>query len=532
MATIIKRSDQLSLRINDPFSPLKVTSSTEYGKSNLSYFTKEHSTPLSDDILDGVFVINKSSSEVWEEENKLHSARALSKNIDNTRGFLGRQVTAIFDDINLITYVAFIEKDGLIVTILKNGDVISRKNFFIGHTQRVHLALNKYNGELFALHASENDSKTSLYLNEKIIPTKSKNIDFPYMVFSQSPIGHVQKTEPKYALITYKCRDTGILFYRSMANGKIGEEKEFNNPKCLGGLDFEINDNTILFRIDTIKNDILVPMIATSENGGKDISAFSKIDLSQYKPDAILPEGSGIVKDYLGNFQIPVTTMKNGSRYLLNILSDDKIVEAMELASKGFGTILARFPKKPSIATNALGRGDGKTDGTGIIAVGLSEGSLFSSNSQSGGINFPPARQLNYEMQKIFAFKSTDNCYSRSVTPNTVSMDYFYLESDGRGNTVSQELFFESWDMPLPEPVINSKSTNNKIEINIVKDGWFEEAKTTFELSDKTITITDVNIINDRQAVVTCDNDNLAGLSITYEMKSVFYWHIAKAIVE
>ncbi len=532
MSTIIKRSAQLSARNNDPFSPLRVDSSTAFDKSTISYFTKTLSVPISDKILDGVPVVSKSSSENWAEENKLHSARSISKSIDSTRGFLGRQVIAIRDDVNLLTYAAFIESGGLIKVSLRDGELISREIVHSGYTQRVHLALNKFNGKLFVLHASKIANKTALFLNGDLIPTSSDNVDFPYMVFAQVSIGHVQTTEPEYAIISYKCRNTNKLFYRIMTDEKVSQEIELKSPNCLGGVDFEINGNDVIFRIDTIEDDVLVPMISRSNDRGSNVTTFSAIDLSDYKPDAVLPEGSGIVKDYLGNFHVPVTVMKDNSRYLLNVLSDDTIVEAIELSVKGFGTTLARFPKNPNLTASVLGRGDGVTDGTGIIAVGLSEGKLFSSNSQSGGINFPPARLLNHEMQKVFTFKPTDNCYTRSVIPNTVSMDYFYLEADDTGNTVSQELFLESWDMPLPVPVIQATTNANTIEVEIIKDGWFENGKTIFSLNNPSISITNVVIVNDRKAEISCSSSNLSGFSITYELKSLFYWQKAQTSVK
>lgn len=524
MTTIVTRSAQLLARTNDPFSPLQVDSSTEFNQSTLSYFTNKSSTSPSDTILDGVPIVGKSSSEIWEEENKLHGARSLSNAISSTKMFLGRQVIAIRDDINLITHAAFVEHDALVKISLKNGQLISREIIRSGHTQRVHICLNKYGGELFVLHASANNGNTLLFLKNKIVPTSSSNVDFPYMVFSQTPIGHIQTDEPEYAIISYKCRSSGKLYYRIMRNGKVGEEKELRSPQCLGGVDFEIKHETVLFRIDAIKDGVLVPMVAQSNDGGASVTDFSPIPLTGYDLDAVLPEGGGIVKDHLGNFHIPVTVLKGESRFLLDVLPDDTIVEAMQLSQKGYGTTLAAFPKKPDKTISFFGRGDGVSDGTGIIAVGLEEGKLFSSNSQAGGINFPPARLLNHEMQKIFAFKPTDNCYTKSHAPNTVSMDYFYLEADEVGNPVSQELFIESWDMPLPVPAIRAVAVSNTIEIEIIKDGWFEVGKTTFDLSDPSVAITDVIILNGRKAVITCDKDKLTGLMVAYEMRNIFYW--------
>ena len=189
---------------------------------------------------------------------------------------------------------------------------------------------------------------------------------------------------------------------------------------------------------------------------------------------------------------------------------------------------MAVLPKSPE--KNLMG--DGITDGLDIIATGLSQGKLFVSNSQAGGTHFPPKRLLNHEMPEIFSFRSTECCYTRAQVPNTVSMDYLFIEMDRNGDPVSQDLLFETWDMPLPIPQLTAKAKGNKVKVEIQKDAFFEEGKTIFSIDDPTVNIVSSSLVDNRSTVVEFDSNDLVRKVLSFEMKSLFYWHAGEATIE
>ncbi len=178
-----------------------------------------------------------------------------------------------------------------------------------------------------------------------------------------------------------------------------------------------------------------------------------------------------------------------------------------------------------------MGRGDGQTDGIGIIATAVSGGRLFAANSQAGGVHFPVERLLNHEMQHIAFFKATD-CYTRGAQPNQVSMDYVYLEATDDGSIVSPKLYLETWDMPLPTPRVEARARGTQVSVEIHADAWFDLGKTTFEFSDPTIAMTSMAFVNDRKVIIECDTDRLEGARISFTMKNIFYFHEGSAYVE
>jgi hypothetical protein len=254
------------------------------------------------------------------------------------------------------------------------------------------------------------------------------------VALSQAPKGHIPSASPTYGLLGYKCRASGALFLRRIyADWAVGAETRINAPPCIGGVDFCINSDSILFHIDAVVDGKLVPMTASSEDQGRTISFLVKLDLSGFSPDAFIPTSSPITRDYSGNFHVPVAAIKSGQQHLLDV-HDGHAVEAMVLDGRGFGYNLLVFPKSPG--PGVKGRGDGKTDGIGIIATTLNDGKLMISNSQAGGYHYPSERTVNHEMAQMFAFRATECCYTRAQSANMVSMDYIFVEANGRWRLV------------------------------------------------------------------------------------------------
>lgn len=519
------RSHQLRNRTLFPFSPFQKILSNQY---ETMAFDGEHD--LNDSLLDGINLSNTTKVTGWIEENYVHNIKVLSDKIKSTKFFLGTQTLAIRDETNKISHIIFIEDDSLILSTILELNEITRSCIHKGNIDRAHLSLNKFTGKCYVTYTVKNENNESLlFINGQEIATSSKTIDFPYMAFCQTSVGQVQISPPDYGLLTYKCRTSGKCFLRTIDQElNVGEEKEIYTETCLGGIDLAISENNILFRVDSIDNNILKTKIAKSNDKGNTISDFKDIDLGDFSPDRFLPANSAVFTDYLGNFHIPVSTLKDGERHLFDVM-DDLAVESMILSPKGYGYSLARFPKKPgmemSIAYLDKGRGDGKTDGMGIIATALDEGKLFASNSQTGGYEYPQESLLNYEMPKILAFKSTDSCYTRFHKPNTVSMDYIFIECDEMGMPISNKLLFETWDMPLPIPLIEAYAKNQDIIINIKKDGWFEQGSSLFQLNDPTINIENIDYLSDRSIRIKTDSLSLKGKTISFETKNHFYWH-------
>ena len=138
MSNIINRGSQLIHRNNDPFSPLKVDISSEYDKSTNSLFGHNTGVVPNDSIFNGVEIKSKMSAAIWKDENIVHRAMSISENINSTRFMLGRQVIAIRDDINLISYALAVESDALILVSMVEGNIRERKIIFQGFTQRAH----------------------------------------------------------------------------------------------------------------------------------------------------------------------------------------------------------------------------------------------------------------------------------------------------------------------------------------------------------------------------------------------------------
>lgn len=185
----------------------------------------------------------------------------------------------------------------------------------------------------------------------------------------------------------------------------------------------------------------------------------------------------------------------------------------------------------PATLGNPNAFGDGTTDGHGLIMVLSTEGRLFSSNSSAGGIFFPEAALLNQEMPLIAAFATTE-CYTSGLKPNFVSMDYIYIEADSVGRAISSDLHFETWDMPLPIPQLTAKSKGSRVYITALADMDFEAGQVGFSFSDPSISITDVKVINLREAVVDIDTKNLKGETVRVDVDSLFHRHYAEAVIE
>ena len=484
---------------------------------------------LSDSFFDGQLIGNKAVAKYWIEENDVHRAPVLGSNISTSRSFLGPQNLLVRDETRQLTHVIVPEENRLSISTLRENQTFEKRELFIGFTQRSHISLRKFDGKPFVLHISEINGKLSIFLNNTLIESKTKNPDFPFMDFSQEPIGHVSTDLPPFGIISYKCRESGKLYIRKInKDGEIEPEKEINSPECVGGIDFGISKNKIVFRINAIQNNKILPMNAFSEDSGDTISEFFPLDLEELQLQEYIPASSSVFVDFSNNIHIPVYAVDERDFHLVDYVHDQFATIAL-VAPKNeynYGTLVA-FPKNPSIASNF---GNGLTDGVGIIATVVSNGKILSANSQAGGINYPEPAFLNYDMPKLFTLKNTQ-CYTRGVVANNVSMDYLFIEADGLGTAISQNLFIETWDMPLPRPLIEARATNNQIHIQILKDAYFIAGKTTFDISNPAIEINDVSYVNERYAILECNSSQISGVIVSFRSKNLFYDHEGSTVV-
>lgn len=499
-------------------------------KSTLGDIFSGKTPELSDAMLDGEAIENKPTAKNWIDENKVHQAKFLSGSIESSRMFVGKQVIAVRDELRRTTHICFIESKALVACSIKNNEIIHREILHEGFTQRASICLDKFTGKPYVLHCSDSKGKRRLFLNDVEIDTSAEEPDFPFIAISQPPIGHFATREFDYGVLSYKCRKSGKIFVREFNQELVGPQQELNCPETIGGVDFALADNRIIFRIEALNSGRLQQMTAISGSRVKEIATFKALDFSALEPDALIPSNAPVFTDYLGNFQIPVTAIKDGNTMVLNITPNEQIVEAIRVRGEAFFTSAERFPKKPT-PISALGQGNGITDGLGIIVTVQSEGALLSSNSQTGGHSFPAETMLNFEMPKTFAFKVT-NCYTKGEKPNVVSMDYLFIEADELGVPVSRRLLFETWDMPLPIPMLQAKTGANKISLHIASDGWFEPGKTTIWLSDPKIVIKNIRHIDGRTIEIETDGNDGLGNEISFEMKNLLYYHRGTAIVE
>jgi hypothetical protein len=108
----------------------------------------------------------------------------------------------------------------------------------------------------------------------------------------------------------------------------------------------------------------------------------------------------------------------------------------------------------------------------------------------------------------------------------------FRLRQNNLGTPNSQNLLFESWDMPLPEPVIEAHSEGNRIHLKILKSALFYVGKTTVSLSDPAVNILNLTFDNSREVTIECDSDKLAKLTVSFHAQNLFFNHEASTIIK
>lgn len=500
----------------------------------LHIFVARQPPRWSDSILDGINLPKFTGQINWVPENSIHAARIISSSLASTRFFTGPQIIAVRDEQRYRTHVIMPDRGQLILSTIENGEVTTRWPVFPHESYRAHLSLKKYNGTLDTLHCCRTNNASGLFLNDTPIVTSCGEPDFPFMVACQPPIGHIPEGPPTFSLMTYKCRSSGQVFLRRIDDSGISQEQEIFSDPCVGGIDFAIADDNVLFRVVRIIGDTLIHSIATSHDKGATITPFTPLDLTASGFSDFLPALACVTVDFANRFHIPVAALSDGQLHILDVQPDLAAVEAIETkAETGGYHSLAAFPKKPGLAADMsiLATGNGRTDGAGMIASVTASGRLIASNSQAGGSFYPENALLNDDMQNVLCFKATQ-CYTRGIVANTVSMDYFFAEANSRGDPISQHVFFETWDMPLPLPSWQAVANQNAVELTIFADANFEVGATTIHFDDPSISVMKLEILSDRSARIECNTDQLKGQTLSFEVKTPFYFHLGRTKVQ
>ncbi len=492
---------------------------------------------LSDHLFDGLDVPLGIKPRNWLLEYEVHETVMLSTHVDSTRNLFSPQVNILRDEVRDKTWCAVIEGGRLSIFEVTQGTVKSR--VLAEHAAwRSHIVLNKFTGEPLPAWITSAADDEALWFAGRKVPTEARRPDFPFVALSQAPIGHVQSEPPPFGLITYKCREGGRLFARRLSEGRVEGEVAIDAPEIVGGFSIAISGDQVLSVVDAVEDGRVTPMSCLSTDGGKTFGSFEPIEVPLDGSFRVVPASGPPVVDYGGFFHVPLTLTDGEHDLALNIAVDEAVVEAIRVPTSGSDApqaVIEVFPRKPEAAAGPEARfGTGVTDGYGLIMVMLSAGRLFTSNSQAGGLHFPEKAHLNHEMPTIAAFAATE-CYTSGRQPNTVSMDYMYLESDvalgGPQQPLSRELHFETWDMPLPVPQVTATAQGSDVTVHIEHDANFMPGETSFDIDDSAVAITSVEIQGDRDAVVGTDSEELGGKVITFEVRSRFYHHLGTTTI-
>ena len=501
-----------------------------------------------DSVLDGVDVPRPMYAENWMLESGVHQSVKLTDDVRSTRNFVGPQTNIIRDDLRRRSYAIHIEGDqGALILSEIHGSKITSQNVIDKNVWRADIALDKHSGNVLILYVKVINGLGVLHLNGDAVPTQDTDIDFPFIGVSQVPIGHVPEAPSPFSVMSYKSRASRKVYYRTVSDEGLGEERELITDELVGGAPFAAVGNKIVFHANIFNDGIYQPCIVTSHDGGATLSEPDVIDIKsvadvdiEYEPFLSAP-----IVDYSGMVHIPISVRFEGGSRLIDVLVEDETatVAVESLSSDGqlsaVGSVAA-FPKTVcdmAIMFNDdniplkqdLRFGDGTTDGIGVIATLLRSGQLYTSNSQSGGASFPEKVHLNHEMLDIACFSATE-CFTTGKKPNMVSMDYIFLEAIEKNKPISGELHLETWDMPLPIPQGSAVLLDdNTIELTIYNNGNFIPGGTNVMIDPSIAKITEVNLEDHRTALLRFEpvgsGTSLRGRNLKVESRNNFYFH-------
>lgn len=483
-----------------------------------------------DRIFDGIALPRTSTAVRWIKENTVHQALKLTSNGATSSPFLSTQVSAVRDEGRGVTHVLTQETDGLYLNKVQNVSVLERVRVSDRLSSRHTLELRKYDGGVVAAYVAAN----RLHLGNTEVSTSCQCVDFPCLSIDQPPIGQIAVDAPAIGLLSYKCRETNSIYLRTFdpTTLTVGPEIHLRVSGSLGGADIVCFGGRCFVRIDVVEEGKVRPLFATCTVSDLSSISLSALNLGGVPYDEIHPTMCRSFVDHTGSYHTILLATHGHEQSIIDVISnDDLAIAAITLPGGIEGASAEAFPKKPGIIQGFRpGFGDGVTDGNGIIISGSAKGNLYSANSQSGGYSYPDAGLLNHEMPKIFAFRTTQ-CYTRGAAANVVSMDYVFIEADDKGTPVDSTIWLETWDMPLPLPVVRAASAGNSITLAIQKDGWFLPGKTTVGFSDLSVSVVSTKLADDRTLEILVDRPPRSGSTVTFETKNEFLHHAGQATI-
>jgi hypothetical protein len=394
---------------------------------------------------------------------------------------------------------------------------------------RYHLNLNKYTGEVSVTWILRDDDGAQLWHDGRCLNTG--DVDFPFFRLSQVPVGRVQEEPPPYGLLGYKDRASGEIFIRRLERDDWEAEQVVLDRPTVGGISFGIVGDDVLARVDLLKGDQLVPALLKSTDAGRSFQEAEEIDLSGVSDGfAVCPGYQEPIVDKGGALHVPIGMASDTESLVLNhVVAADLLVEAIRVFGLPRKSELRVFPSTLG-SENTFG--NGVSDGHGLIMVLATEqGYLYSSNSSAGGSHFPEPLLLNHEMPLIAEFTASE-CYSSGAKPNFVSMDYLFIEANNVGRPVSNDIYVETWDMPLPVPRARATAEGGNVRIEILNDADLEPGKVTVDFDDPEVTVTGLEIHDMRSATVTTDSEELHGKTLSFDVLTLFHRHYAETTVE
>ncbi len=485
---------------------------------------------LNDSIFDGVILPKTSVAVKWIKENTIHEALKITTNALSSGPFLSTQVSAVRDEIREITFVVTQEINGIFLTSVKDVAIIERARIAEGITTRHSIAIRKYDGRPIVIYAKDSE----IIVDGRVINTSCRRPDFPSISIDQPPIGNDSPDKPLTGAISYKCRESGQIFARIFdpMTMVMGPEIVVDITGSIGGADVVAFGGNLNVRVDKLENGSVIPYIGRQTiNTIKSSIKLEILDLSGIPFDNIELSMTQSFIDHTGAYHCPVVVRMGEKFELLDVMpEDDLAVAALSLSKQISAASLTAFPKKPGIVQSIRpGFGDGFTDGNGVIASVSAYGDLYSSNSQAGGYFYPNHSLLNHDMPKIFTFRTTQ-CYTRGSAPNTVSMDYVFIEADDEGDPLDNIIWLETWDMPLPPVELSAAVSGNVIHLKISANGWFTPANSTFWIADQKAKITSVSLTGERTVELTTDRPVQSGTEVGFETRTKYFHHAGSAL--
>lgn len=494
--------------------------------AQIAAFFLTQTSGISDAIFDTAPLPRQIRAINWASETNVHGGVRVTNALRDSNQFVGTQVMVVRDEIRRACHIATIETDGLYHYVF-NGTAIENKNLIAsGTVLRAHIALRKFDGQPILCYVLKSGDTTRLFLGNREVPTDREYVDFPFFAILQPTIGFPATVEPNTALLTYKDRSNGRLYFRKVDPASLtpSAEKELPFLNAIGGADADITDAKCLVRAQVLVDGKLRSYLSVSNDLDGPFGPATPLDLSSVPHDTELLANAPVTVDNTYHFHVPTAVTGDGGTTLLDVLPDDDLAVAAIAAPSGAAYALLPFPSKGAMVGGFReGFGDGNVDGSGMIATLSVGGRLLVSNSQSGGYSYPAEATLNHEMQTVVGFRATE-CYTRGAFPNVVSMDYAFVESDDAGRPVSADLWIDTWDMPLPEPVLKHTFSNGVLRIEILKCAWFLHGQTAFEIEPANTFITKVTMTGFREIELEFDDPSqVPGSVISFETKNVFY---------